>query len=625
MLRSGAVDESARGTTGESGVYDYSRGEYTGESYEERPLGERAPIGDDLTRSMGNQTYKAGYIGSSRRSAGDFTGASSSPYPATSSYFAPTYITDPFLSGKRNIKLGPVNIGMGLSANIEYNDNITQSGDVPLARNVVTTGLVSGKDAAGEVADGPVSDFIVGTYLNMDANWQFSQKNRLTVAMTLGFDRYINHPELAPNSTSGFIDQEGLVFNVLPGSTLAFDFSVGDVMFTVYDRMSVRPSTNSQFQVANEDQFGAFQNDLGLAVNWAINSKLNFSLNFNRSDVYETDDEVTAQTEFVTGARQAPANAYNRTINTLSGSLAWTPTGTYTIGLEGSLSNVDYEETYQNDSTTSTAGVFVIAPITRSTILKASGGWQRMEFDTPAAFKATADKAGTDAQIASLEAQKAAIAATGTTTGLTVEQVTEQMAAIDTQIAALNADLAAKTAADNLSFRSNTRDTASSFDDYYYNVVLFNQLNARISHQLSFGHEASLNTNSNYILADYVSYGVGVIAWRGSRISLSSYYESSQESGGSSAEDIKQWGIDAMVSHRLTDRITVGVGYHFGDTDSDVVGDDYVQNAISLDFSYVINRKLTMGLGYRYLTTDSETETESFDQNRVTMSMNYNF
>jgi hypothetical protein len=149
MFRGGAVDESAPQGTPTGGVYDYTRGEYVGEAYEGegRALGERPPIGDELVRALGTDTFKAGYVGHSKRSVGDYTGASSSPYPNTSSFFAPTYITDPFLAGRRNIKLGALNIGLGLNTNFEYNDNITQAHEDQL------------------------DDIIAGVYLNVDANW----------------------------------------------------------------------------------------------------------------------------------------------------------------------------------------------------------------------------------------------------------------------------------------------------------------------------------------------------------------------------------------------------------------------------------------------------------------------
>ncbi|MFZ4764151.1 MAG: outer membrane beta-barrel protein, partial [Roseimicrobium sp.] len=477
-------------------------------------------------------------------------------------------------------------------------------------------------------------DVLVGVLVNADANWQFSRMNRLTLGMTMGFDQYLNHPEGTNDSQSGFIDREGMIFQLSPGSALAFDFSVGDVMFTVYERATVRPGTGSEFQVENEDIFGSFQNDIGLGVNWAINSKLNLSLNYNRSDTFETTDEELAQSRFNLQERRAPANAYNRAIDTFSGSLAWTPEGTYTVGLEGSISKVDYEEGFNNDATTLSGGVFVVSPLPLgkgNTTVRASAGWQNMDFDTPEAYRST-DSSGVQSQINSLQGQREAIAKDvalrskqGLLTAAEAARLQTSAANIDTQIANLNSQLLATSFQDAVRFNGSTQDASGELDDYYYNVTLANQLNARFSHQISVGHESSLNVNSNFITADYVSYGAGLIAWRGAQFSFSAYYEDAKESGGRLSEDVEQWGLDGLLTHRLTDRATVGLGYHYGNTDSAGLGRDYDQNAYTFDVNYMLTKKMSVRVGYRYLTTESETESQSFDQNRVTLSMSYNF
>ncbi len=577
-FRNGAVDESA--PTASSGVYDYSRGEYSGEAVleEERALGERAGT-DDISRALGTPSVRSGYLGYSRRNVGDYSGAAG-PYPSSSTYFAPAYITDPFLAGKRNIKLGPVNIGLGFGGNIEYNDNVTRAS----------------KDE--------ISDMIAGAYLNVDANYPITESNRLSLALGIGIDHYFDHPELSANGNE-------FNLNVLPGSSLAFDIQVGDILFVLYDRVSVRPATNDQFTLDDNDIFGVFQNDVGLAMNWAINSKLSLSINFNHSDSLALEDED---------------ERYDRTIDSISGSLAWSPSGTYTVGLEGSFSWINYKDTFQNDGTTATAGVFFVMPITRSTMLKAAGGVQVFEFDDPPSFT----RSVSDADILSTQAQLAALDANAAATLPSISdpaQAKAQSAAYTEQRQQLSDLLAAqqiqKQADDD--FENGHTFDGNDLSDYYYNVTLFNQLNSRIAHQLSFGHESSLNTTSNFITADYITYGMGIIAWRGSRISLATFYEQAEDSGGRLAENTDQWGIDAFLSHRLTNTVTLGFGYHYGNTDSNLEGRDYEQHAFTLDFNYAVNRKLNLGLGYRFWTTDAEDPTQSFDQNRVIMTVNYNF
>lgn len=575
-FRAGAVDESSRS----SGVYDYTRGEYTGESYEERALGERAPSSEDLQRGLGQASNRAGYLSRSKRTADEYNKLSGT-YASTSTYFAPTYITDPFLAGKRNLKLGPVNIGLGLQSNLEYNDNISNSG----------------VDQVG--------DMIGGLYLNVDANYQMTQQNRLSVSMMLGVDHYFEHPELSPNG-------DEFVLNVFPGTTLAFDVKVGDVVFVLYDRVSVQPASADQFALNRSDLFGQFQNDIGLAASWAINSKLNLSLNYNHSDSIATQDAFSYT---------------DRKIDTVSGSLAWTPTGTYTVGLEGSFSVVNYDEDFQNDGTTATAGVFVVVPLTKHTIMKASAGIQEFNFDTPPTFTRTVtadDLVDTQNAIAFVDQQTANVVANA---ALDPVMAQEQQAALLAQRQQLTDLLAAQQIQKQIDDTNEVSRTYDSSDlsDYYYNVTIFNQLNDRVSHQLSFGHESALNSNSNFVTSDYVSYGVGIIAWRGSRLTINGYMESNDESGGRLSEDTDQWGIDALLTHRLTSRVTLGFGYHFGNTDSEFENRDYNQNSYTFDFNYALNAKLNVGLGYRFLTTDAETDILDYDQNRFIMSMNYNF
>ena len=574
--RSGTQD------TQTGGVYDYSSGEYIDDS---RPLGERPLIGDEASQAMGNQTYKAGYVGSSRRNAADFTGSPSS-YPASSSYFAPTYITDPFLSGKRNIRMGPINIGLGMNASTEYNDNITQAHEDQL------------------------DDIIAGLYVNVDANWQFTERNRLTLSVNMGVDHYFDHPDKSPRGKE-------YNFTVYPGSTLSFDFGVGDLHFVLYDRVTIRQAAASEFELDKRNVFGVFQNDIGLAMNWAVNSKTLLSMNYNRSTstALESSDAKT-----------------DRLIDSYAGSLGWTPSGTYTIGVEGSFSVIDYVEEFNNDGTTLSGGVFFSTPITRNTTVKVSFGMQQFRFDTPPTFTRTvseADVLATSTQLeaftTNLPAQQAAI---NSNVALTQAQKNQQLAALTAQQEQLTSDLATQTAtklAEDATESSRSFDQNSNFNDTYYNVTLFNQLNARISQQLSFGHESALSTQSNFVSSDYASYGVGIIAWRGARMSLSGYYENAEDSGGRLAETVLQYGMDALLSHRITPHLSVALGYHYGNTDTEAVGRDFVQQSCSIDLSYAVNAKLNVGVGYRYLWTVAEVEEQSYIQNRFTISMNYNF
>lgn len=652
--RSAARSEELEGERIGEGVYSYDQDGFI-ESEEGSAVAEGA-------RDIGIPLNSAGYTIYSKRSAGDYTHFAS-PYPSSSTFFAPTYTSDAFLGGKRNLKLGPVNLGFGLSSVLEYNDNITRA------------------------SQDEIDDFIWGTYLNVSANWPVTATSSLSVSTALGFDHYFNHPEVSPYGGD-------FVLNVLPGSTIAFDGIIGPVYVVVYDRVSVRPATQNDFSINSNDVFGVFQNDIGLGATWFINSALRFSANYMHSTSRVLNDTL----ENGQGV-QYSGGLFDRDMDSIMTSLAWSPAGTWSAGVEGNLTWVHYPEGFNNDGVIGSAGVFFSTPIGKSTAIRVAAGFQQMEFDDPPetaydpvqeirdilkqqekledAEEALAGEIATAQGSAdpAVAAQANALANTRNGLQTRINNLTSQLAearaagqldvvaSLETQISELGSELnslptetyasapAVASATTTLvgstqqklindgTFTTNSRDT-SDLSDFYYNVTLSNRLTSRISQALTFGHESALNTTSNYITADFISYGIGIIAWKGSRLAISGYYEHAEESGGleeitieegelvgavSAREDIDQHGIDVYWTHQLTSRLRLGLGYHYGVVDSSRGSRDYVQHAYNIDLNYALSRKMTVGLGYRYFTTDADDDAFDFDQSRAILAFNYNF
>ncbi len=613
QVRNGASSQNTQSgpSTGTEGVYTFDESQYTSLQYDRYGM----PVAsgyDALSRQVG--TPSAGGINSTsntRRIPGGGYG-SNGVYSSTSTFFAPTYISDPFLSGRRNIKLGPVNIGLGLSGAVEYNDNVLRGsatrGATPNTSAVANTGTNTTTDVNARSLTGKISDFIGSAYLSVDLNYPISEHNRLTFTTSIGVSQYLNHPELSGNSN-------GINLTVLPGSTLSFDVMVGKVVFVFYERMSVQPGSRDSFNLDNNYVFGTFQNDAGIGMNWAINSQLSLSLNFNRSDTFALD-EIDKR--------------YNRTVNSVSGSLAWTPSGTWTIGLEGSFSLIDYKENFNNDGKTTSVGAFVVLPLTKNTKIRVAGGIQISDFDSPPAFTRTVsdqDVLNSQTSITSLSDQIAAINVNATDPAQ-VKAAQTQVAALQNQLTQAQDTLAQQTAtktSEDATFNSQAFDGSGSQSGPYYNVVISNQLNARISQQLSFGHESSLNNTSNASTADYVSYGMSIIAWRGARLSLNAYYEDTVQSGGNLREDLKQYGVDISLIHRLGEHLTAGIGYHYGNFDSALPLRDYTQRSYSANLSYQLSGKWNVGLGYQFWDTVADNPGQSYTQNQIILSTNYNF
>lgn len=512
--RSKQMQQSTSGYKSGDVVYDYDSGTYMGmEGDRMRP--------DDLlrqAREVSQPAVRSGSAAVAARYAGDYTNYAGQ-YTSPTGYFAPTYVSDPFLTGKRNFALGPVNVGLGLYGGLEYNSNINRS------------------------KSNPVSDYIGTFMLNISANYRVTQNNVLSITSALGLDHYFSHPELAPYGNGNYI------LNVLPGSTLAFDIKAGPLYFTFYDRISVRPATSNSFALNAQSLFGVFQNDAGVAVNWALNSKWTLSLNYNNS---------------ISKALQLNFEQFNRQLDTFQGTLTYSPHGTWSAGYEGSLSLLSYEQPMLNDGILINSGVFLRAPIGSSSFIRVAGGLQKFDFEKPTIFAPLGPGDETD------------------------------------------------------------------LSDYYFNLSINNQINNRLSHVFSFGHESALNLSSNFITANYLNYGMSIITSKGGRLSLTGYYERAKPSSFNPAfpqaqANLTQYGFDTYYNHQLTSKISMGVGYHFGRTDSEAMNGDFDQHALNLNFGMALTQKAMLNAGYRYFTTKTDGGNLDFNQHRIILGLSYNF
>jgi hypothetical protein len=514
--RTGQLKKNAQSARSGDVVYDYEKGAYVSQEDQEGFQSLQQLLRSD--REISQPSVRSGSSAFAARSVGDYT-SYSGQYSQGLSYFAPTYTSDPFLSGKRNMKLGPVNVGLGLYQGFEYNSNVQRT---PIA----------------------VSDFISSTLLNVSANYRLTQHNVLSFTAGIGVDHYFDHPELAAYGSGG------TMLNLLPGSTLAFDIKAGPVYITIYDRMSMRPAVNNAFLGANNTaSFGVFQNDFGIAANWQINSAWALALNL---------------TNTISNVLGSGNEQFNRTMNSIHASLTYSPTATWILGTEGGVSLLAYEQPTLNDATMFNWGLFVSVPLGKSTTIKLSGGVQIFDFADPTVLAPLGPADTTD------------------------------------------------------------------LNGYYYTFSLTNQLNARFSHTLTVGHESSINLSSNFVTADFVNYGIAMVAWKGGRFSLSGYFERANPSFNNPAfpgsqSDSMQYGVDFYYSHKITAKLSSGLGYHFGRADFQGPGAESDQHGFSFDLNYALNAKAALNFSFRHWITDSRGAPNDSTQNRVTVGINYNF
>ena len=120
-------------------------------------------------------------------------------------------------------------------------------------------------------------------------------------------------------------------------------------------------------------------------------------------------------------------------------------------------------------------------------------------------------------------------------------------------------------------------------------------------------------------------------------------------SGGVYAQETLQYGMDLHLAHRITSKLTGGIGYHYGRTDAERLGNSigpaaraagdvgsyanaglFDQHAWNFDLTYALTHKASLVFGYRYYLTNmlsgpGNFNDQDFTQNRVILGFNYNF
>jgi hypothetical protein len=558
-------------------TYDYEKGIYVApeETADANKPIEAAPPTDIIINS-GN-----GYTSTAAGLANGF-----GQYSSGSSYFSPAFTSDPNLGGRRNIKLGGVNMAFGVSSVLEYNTNIAR--------------LPNGES---------IGDTIWGNYLNISANYPITKYNSLTLSSVIGYEFLFDHPELAPYGTGG-----GLL-NILPGSSLEFNGWIGDVFISIFDRFSVRPTAINDFVIGSSQVFGLFENEIGVGASWAINKQ------WELSGVYRHLDSI---------ALQDSAEIYAFSSDSIAFDLRWSPYNTWSLDLIGSLSNIRYQEEYNNGSTWSSLGVHFDTWITPNTYFAAHAGYQRATFDGINSDVAdindvrTANDNVTNAEIAYDNA--VALADQITEDDPATPEINEvEQAELNVQQAEQARDNARATAtATEFSFNNSNQDR-SGLSDVYYGAGFTSRLNSRMIYTIGFAHETSQSNISNYQDVSLVMFSMGVAAWRGSRLHFSASYGTIGQSQATLADEYASTTLGVNYTQQITTRLNVSFRCGYNKLTSDLFGYDIKQSNFDIDARYALSKKMSLQMGYRYLQNDQANDRLSFDQHRFLMGVNYNF
>jgi len=230
-----------------------------------------------------------------------------------------------------NLLLGPVRFRFSVTTGIEYNDNI----------NLAETNKQD--------------DIIIRPQFNLDAIWPVTQLNTLRLDLGLGYSFYLNHPNA---------DTNGVIIS--PGSQVAFDIFVQDFRINFHDRFSLQQDPVAQIQLSNVVDYGRFENTAGVSVLWDLNKAV-LTFGYDHYTYVSTTDAFSY---------------LDRNAEELTFSAYFALTSTTGAGLETSAVYTYFDQPVLNNSVTYSVGPFIETQLTNYLKLRASAGYQFINFDS---------------------------------------------------------------------------------------------------------------------------------------------------------------------------------------------------------------------------------------------------
>jgi hypothetical protein len=222
-----------------------------------------------------------------------------------------------FDGGDYNLKLGPVLVSFGSSVSFAYTSNALQS-----------------------QGGGENYDLSINPSFSTNLRWQMTDAARLSLNVGVGY-RF----NLVQEDLSGL--------TVDPNTSIDYAFSVGDVLFTVFNRLSTANSANQRPDIIGTGnplgvRFNRINNSTGLSTEWAPYTDLSISADYAYSVERGLDDSF---------------DSLNGDSHTVSSAVFHRLHPDLSVGISASASLNDYSNQFQNSSKT-----FGIGPVTTWTV-----------------------------------------------------------------------------------------------------------------------------------------------------------------------------------------------------------------------------------------------------------------
>ena len=175
-------------------------------------------------------------------------------------------------------------------------------------------------------------DYIIKPSVGITASYPFTQRNLLYLNFSIGYDRYILHPQLST-----------LDINSTSKTGLSFDVGIKDVTTSFHDWISYSQDASQDATVVNTPSFGTLQNTAGFASTWDLN-QITLSAGYDHQNVIATSsafDDINNASEMLFA--RATLQVHPKV----------------TVGIESSASFTTYEQQALNNNNAYSVGPYV--------------------------------------------------------------------------------------------------------------------------------------------------------------------------------------------------------------------------------------------------------------------------
>lgn len=229
-----------------------------------------------------------------------------------------------------NLKLGAVRTRFHGRMGLEFNDNVRLR------------------------EEGGRPDLIGRPELGVHVLWPMTERNRLSVSLGVGYEKHVRNTEF----DNWFLS---------PGTEIAFDLFVKDVVINVHNRMTLSQETYSEPAVSRTGRYGRFQNTSGVYATWDLN-KLLVMLGYDHDIYLATTDQF---------------NYLDRSSEIFSLRVGYVPALLTLVGLEAGGGFADYDRDVLRDSQFYNVGPCLRSRLTQFIEVRLSAGYAAYFLDDP--------------------------------------------------------------------------------------------------------------------------------------------------------------------------------------------------------------------------------------------------